>query len=302
MIPIKVGITKAKKSTDIAKTHPCFSKEAHHKFGRIHLPVAPACNIQCKYCVRRYDCANESRPGITSKVMTPNEAVERVRLLMERNDRITVIGIAGPGDPLVNDTTFEVLGAINREFPELTLCVSTNGLLLTDRLEDLMSCGVRSLTITMNAVTPETAEKIYAWVSYGGRKYTGKEAAEFLVCNQARGLRNAIDAGFMVKVNSVFIPGVNNTELPLVAWLAGMRGADIMNVLPLIPQAEFADLKRPPREMVDKMRDECTKYIPQMTHCRQCRADAFGVLGEDKDMELEALNARIGEDYCDMVA
>ena len=38
-----------------------------------------------------------------------------------------------------------------------------------------------------------------------------------------------------------------------------------------------------------------------MTHCRQCRADAFGILGEDKDMELEVLNAMIGEDYCDIV-
>jgi nitrogen fixation protein NifB len=234
--------------------------------------------------------------------MTPREAVERVRMLMERNDRITVIGIAGPGDPLANDGTFEALSAINREFPELTLCVSTNGLLLTDRLQDLMKCGVRSLTITMNAVTPETAEKIYSWVSYRGKKYSGREAAECLVCNQTRGLRNAIDAGFMVKVNSVFIPGVNNTELPLVAWLAGIRGAEIMNVLPLIPQAEFAHLQRPSREMVNKMRNECVKYIPQMTHCRQCRADAFGVLGEDKDMELEALNAKIGEDYCEMVA
>lgn len=301
MIPLKVDTTKAKKSRDIAKSHPCFSKEAHHKFGRIHLPVAPTCNIQCRYCIRIYDCANESRPGITSKVMTAREAVERVRILMERSDRITVVGIAGPGDPLANDATFEVLSAINREFPELILCVSTNGLLLTDRLAELMKCGVKSLTITMNAVTPETAEKIYSWVYYRGKKHTGKEAAECIVCNQTRGLRNAIDAGFIVKINSVFIPGVNNTELPLIAWLAGMKGADIMNILPLIPQAEFADIKRPPRELVDKMRDECTKDIPQMTHCRQCRADAFGVLGEDKDMELEALNARIGEEYCEMV-
>jgi len=302
MIPIKVERAQSKTNRDIASTHPCFSKEAHHKFGRIHLPVAPACNIQCRYCIRKYDCANESRPGITSKVMRPHEAVERVRLLIERNDRITVVGIAGPGDPLANDSTFEVLSALNREFPELTLCVSTNGLLLTDRLEELMRCGVRSLTVTMNAVSPETAEKIYSWVSYRGKKYTGREAAECLVRNQARGLRNAVDAGFMVKVNSVFIPGVNNAELPLVAWLAGTRGADIMNILPLIPQAEFADLTRPPREVVNTMREKCAPYIPQMTHCRQCRADAFGVLGEDKDMELEALNARIGEDYCDMVA
>ena len=302
MKSLKTCMTRTRASKDILKTHPCFSEEAHHRFGRIHLPVAPACNIQCRYCIRKYDCANESRPGITSKVLTPGEAVERVRTLMDRNDRISVIGIAGPGDPLANDATFEVLSSINREFPELTLCVSTNGLLLTDRLQELMKCGVRSLTITMNAVTPETAEKIYSWVSYRGKRYTGREAAECLVCNQTRGLRNAIDAGFMVKINSVFIPGVNTAEIPLVAWLAGMKGVELMNIIPLIPQAEFEQLPRPSRELIHKMRGEAGKYVPQMTHCRQCRADAFGVLGEDKDMELEVLNARIGEDYCEMVA
>jgi nitrogen fixation protein NifB len=283
------------------KTHPCFSGEAHHKFGRIHLPVAPACNIQCRYCIRKYDCANESRPGITSKVLTPSEALERVRALVERNEKLSVVGIAGPGDPLANDTTFKTLRAINREFPDLILCVSTNGLYLSDRLEDLVRSGVRSLTITINAVMPETAEKIYSWVSYRGRKYTGRDAAECLLCNQWRGLRNAIDAGLIVKVNSVLIPGVNDEEIPLIAWLAGGKGADLMNIMPLIPQAEFEYLQRPSREMINIMREKCIKYIPQMTHCRQCRADACGILGEDKDMELEVLNARIGEEYCEMV-
>ncbi len=286
---------------DIMKSHPCFSEDAHHKFGRLHLPVAPACNIQCRYCIRKYDCANESRPGITSRVLSPVEARERVRALVGRSGNLSVVGIAGPGDPLANDATFETMRAINREFPELILCVSTNGLYLSDRLEDLVKCGVRSLTITINAVMPETAEKIYSWVNYRGKRYRGKDAAECLLCNQWRGLRNAIDAGLIVKVNSVLIPGVNDAEVPLIAWLAGGKGADIMNIIPLIPQAEFEHLQRPSREIVNKLRDECGRYISQMTHCRQCRADACGILGEDRDMELEVLNARIGEEYCEMV-
>jgi nitrogen fixation protein NifB len=286
---------------NIIKTHPCFSKEAHYKFGRIHLPVAPTCNIQCRYCIRKYDCANESRPGITSKVLAPSEALERVRALVERNDRLSVVGIAGPGDPLANDATFETMKAIHREFPELILCVSTNGLYLSDRLEDLVKSGVRSLTITINAVMPETAEKIYSWVLYRGRRYTGRDAAECLLCNQWRGLRNAIDAGLIAKVNSVLIPGVNDGEIPLIAWLAGGKGADLMNIMPLIPQAEFEYFQRPSREMINSTREKCIQYIPQMTHCKQCRADACGILGEDKDMELEVLNARIGEEYCEMV-
>ncbi len=286
---------------DIVRTHPCFSEEAHHVFGRVHLPVAPACNIQCRYCIRKYDCANESRPGITSTVLTPEEAVERVRALVERNDRLSVVGIAGPGDPLVNAATYMALRRINREFPDLTLCVSTNGLQLPDRLEQLIAAGVRSLTVTINAVAPGTAEKVYSWIVYRGRRYSGREAAALLLSNQWRGLEGAINAGLIVKVNTVFIPGVNDAEIPLIAERAGRLGANIMNILPLIPQADFAHLMRPSHAEINRMRDRCRPFIRQMTHCRQCRADACGILGEDKDMELEVLMSRIAEDYNETV-
>lgn len=285
----------------VIKTHPCFNFEAHGKFGRIHLPVAPACNIQCRYCVRKYDCANESRPGITSRVLAPWEAGERVEAFVERNDWVTVVGIAGPGDPLANEATFETLRLINRQFPDLTLCVSTNGLALPDRLGDLVKAGVKSLTVTINAVSPAVAEKVYAWVLYRGKRLRGIQAAENLVRNQWHGLTNAIEAGLIVKVNSVLIPGVNETELPLIAERAGNLGADIMNVLPLIPQGEFGHLTRPSYEALRIKREELRPFIPQMSHCRQCRADACGTLGEDKDMELETLMARIGKDYEDAV-
>ncbi len=277
--------------------HPCFSEEAHTRFGRAHLPVAPGCNIQCRYCVRKFDCANESRPGITSRVLTPDEAVDRTRALIERSDRLSVVGIAGPGDPLVNASTYVTMRKIHWEYPDLTLCISTNGLLLSDRLGQLLASGVRSLTVTINAVTPEIAEKVYSWVIYQGRRYEGRAAAELLLANQWRGLENAIDAGLIVKVNTVFIPGVNDLEIPMIAERAGKLGTDIMNILPLIPQAEFADLTRPTHAEIDRMREKCRPFIKQMTHCKQCRADACGILGEDKDMELETLLARIGEEY-----
>ena len=296
MIPLTLN-----KKGSIIDQHPCFSESAHHKFGRIHLPVAPACNIQCNYCIRKYDCANESRPGITSKVLSAGEALERVRTLVERSGNLSVAGIAGPGDPLANNATFDVMRALHREFPELILCVSTNGLLLPDRLEELIKSGVRSLTITINSILPETAEKVYSWITKGGKRYHDREAAEYLLCNQWKGLGNAIEAGLIVKVNTVFIPGINDSEIPLIAKSAGELGADIMNILPLIPQASFGHLERPSREAISKMREACRRHIPQMTHCKQCRADACGILGEDKDMELEVLNARIGEDYCENV-
>jgi len=291
----------SRSNKDFIKVHPCFSEEAHTRFSRAHLPVAPGCNIQCRYCIRKFDCANESRPGSTSRVLTPDEAAERVRVLVDRSERLSVVGIAGPGDPLVNAPTYVTLRQVHWEYPDLTLCVSTNGLLLSDRLEQLLSTGVRSLTVTINAVTPETAEQIYSWVIYRGRRYEGREAAELLLKNQWQGLENAIDAGLIVKVNTVFIPGINDREIPLIAERAGKLGADIMNILPLIPQAEFADLTRPTHGEISRLREQCRPFIKQMTHCKQCRADACGILGEDKDMELEVLMARIGEEYSEAV-
>ncbi|WP_460181509.1 radical SAM protein [Thermodesulfovibrio sp. TK110] len=281
--------------------HPCFNVEAHHKFGRIHLPVAPFCNIHCRYCDRKYDCVNESRPGVSSRIVNPDEGIQRVRVAMDRGKNISVIGVAGPGDPLANNSTFEFFEMVKQEFSEVMLCLSTNGLYLPEKLSLIKNLGIRTITITINAATEETAQKIYSWVSYGGEVYRERDAAECLLCNQWKGLRKAVKEGFAVKVNTVLIPTVNEEEIPLIAWLAGVFGATTMNIIPLIPQAEFKHLQRPSYEMLQRIRENCSHYIHQITHCKHCRADAYGVLGEDKDIELELLNAKIGEVYCEYV-
>ena len=102
--------------------HPCFGGN-HHKNGRMHLAVAPKCNITCGYCSRKHDCANESRPGVTSRLLTPAEAITKVREVMASpvvGPIIKVIGIAGPGDPLANEETFETFELVKKEFH--TLC------------------------------------------------------------------------------------------------------------------------------------------------------------------------------------
>lgn len=81
------------------KNHPCYSEEAHHHYARMHVAVAPACNIQCNYCNRKYDCANESRPGIVSEKLTPEQAAKKVLAVASAIPQMSVVGVAGPGDP-----------------------------------------------------------------------------------------------------------------------------------------------------------------------------------------------------------
>ena len=113
--------------------HPCYSDKACHAFGRCHVPVAPKCNIQCNYCIRDFDCVNESRPGVTSRVLSPEEALDLVRKVMKEHPYVKVVGIAGPGEPLANPETFEALRLIHTEFPRLIMCISTNGLMQIGR-------------------------------------------------------------------------------------------------------------------------------------------------------------------------
>ncbi|MBA1342277.1 MAG: hypothetical protein C5S52_01595 [ANME-2 cluster archaeon] len=261
--------------------HPCFNAGACHAFGRMHLAVAPKCNIQCNYCIREFDCVNESRPGVTSQVLSPEEAVERVRDVIRDFPYIKVIGIAGPGEPLFNEETFETLQLLKEDFPHLIKCLSTNGLLLPEKVELLKDLGVSNITVTMSAVDPGIGEKIYSFVNYHGKKYTGREGAEIMLKNQLEGLAKSVELGLITKVNTVLIPTINDHHILDVAKKIRGLGIYLQNIMPLIPQYKFADIVPPTPSEKRAIQDECSEITKQMRHCRQCRADAIGRLGED---------------------
>ncbi|HOI13332.1 MAG TPA: nitrogenase cofactor biosynthesis protein NifB [Methanoculleus sp.] len=261
--------------------HPCYSEKACHAFGRCHLPVAPKCNIQCNYCIRDFDCVNESRPGVTSKVLTPEEGLDLVRRVIKDYPFVKVVGIAGPGEPLANPETFEALRLVHEEFPHLIMCISTNGLMLPELIEELAKYDVGNVTVTLNAVDPAIGEKIYSWVDYNGKKYHGREAAELLLSQQMKGIEMAVAKKMFVKVNTVYIPGINDEHIPDIAKKVGEMGAFTFNVIPLIPQYKFAGITPPTPKEKREMQDRCAPFIKQMRHCARCRADAIGRLGQD---------------------
>lgn len=117
-------------------------------------------------------------PGWTAKVLSVEEALELVQSIMcSRRAEDFVVGIAGPGDPLANEETFEVLRLIHQEYPGLLKCISTNGLALEDKLPQILEVGIRALTVTINAPDSDIGKHIYSWVHYRGRIYQGQEAS-----------------------------------------------------------------------------------------------------------------------------
>ncbi len=273
--------------------HPCYSEEAHHHYARMHVAVAPACNIQCNYCNRKYDCANESRPGVVSELLTPEEAAHKVLVVAGKIPQMTVLGIAGPGDPLANpERTFRTFELIAEQAPDIKLCLSTNGLMLPDYVDRIKQLNVDHVTITINMVDPEIGEKIYPWVHYRRKRYRGIEGVRILHERQMEGLEALRDADILCKVNSVLIPGVNDEHMPEVNKAIRDRGAFLHNIMPLISAPEHGTYfglngqRGPNPKELKAVQDKCSGNMKLMRHCRQCRADAVGLLGEDRSQEF----------------
>lgn len=275
------------------QNHPCYSEDAHHYFARMHVAVAPACNIQCHYCNRKYDCANESRPGVVSELLTPQQAVKKTMAVAANIPQMTVLGIAGPGDPLANpERTFETFRMLSEDAPDIKLCVSTNGLALPDAVEELSKHNIDHVTITINTVDPEIGAQIYPWIFWNNRRIKGKKGAKILIEQQQKGLEMLVAKGILVKVNSVMIPGVNDKHLAEVSRIVKEKGAFLHNVMPLIAEAEHGTFygvmgqRGPTADELQELQDSCSGDMNMMRHCRQCRADAVGMLGEDRGDEF----------------
>ncbi|WP_232035774.1 nitrogenase cofactor biosynthesis protein NifB [Methylomusa anaerophila] len=275
------------------KKHPCYSADAHHKYARIHLPVAPRCNIQCNYCNRKFDCVNESRPGVTSEVLTPQLAKEKFQWVKEQIAELSVVGIAGPGDALADwQFTRETIEQIKEIDNDVTFCLSTNGLMLPEYAPEIVDLGIHHVTVTANALDPEIGAKIYKHVSYKGQKYEGAKAAELLSLNQLAGIEYLAKHEVLVKVNIVLIKGINDRHIPDLVKKVKELGAFITNIMPLIPApgSAFEDYPQTSMKEINEMRNICQLDIQQMRHCRQCRADAVGLLHEDRSQEFRMCN------------
>ncbi len=273
---------------DISR-HPCFNPEVKGQFGRIHLPVAPKCNIKCNYCNRKYDCVNESRPGVTSSILSPDQALIYVDKVLQKEPRITVAGIAGPGDPFANpNETLQTMRLIRGRFPDLLLCLSSNGFALANHVDEIAQIGVSHVTVTVNAVNSEISQKIYGWVREGNVIYKGVQAAELLLARQLDAIKKLKAHGITVKINTIVIPGINEHHVIEVAKKIQELGVDLLNCMALFPNADtpFADIVEPDKKKMDELRKEAEAYIPQMRHCTRCRADAVGLLGQDRTDEM----------------
>ena len=244
--------------------HPCFAANPRARYARLHLPVSPDCNIQCRYCNRAFNL-EERRPGVASEILAIDGVLARVRDAVSLFPDLTVAGIAGPGEALATEHALLAFEAIRDAYPGLMLCMSTNGLMLPYYADRLRNIGVAAISVTVNAVVPEILRKIVDCANH-----------EELISNQLEGVRLASRFA-IVKINTVLIPGINDMHVADVAKAVADAGAHIQNIMPLVPLNLMSHIPAPTSTQLISARDDCGRFIQQFRNCAHCRSDACGI-------------------------
>jgi cyclic pyranopterin phosphate synthase len=135
---------------------------------------------------------------------------------------IKKIRITG-GEPLVRRDLMSLIHKLSKhrisgKLDEITL--TTNGTLLSRYAKELKLCGVERINISLDTLDPIVFTKL-----------TRRNALEAVL----RGIDTALEAGIKVKINTVALKGVNDSEIPrLIEW-AHNKSMDItlIEVMPL---------------------------------------------------------------------
>ena len=224
---------------------------------------------------------------MTSGVLSPDQAIRYLDDIMSIRKDISVVGIAGPGDPFANPfETIRTLELVREKYPDMILCLASNGLNVLPYVKDIVRLNVSHVSITVNTVDPEVGAKIYAWVRNGKRTIAPREGAEVILEKQIAAIKALKENNVLVKVNCVVVPGINSDHVVEVAKKMGELGVDIFNCMPYYPNpgSNFENIPEPGKDEINAMRKESEKYVKQMRHCKRCRSDAVGLLGEETDM------------------
>jgi nitrogen fixation protein NifB len=236
-------------------------------------------------------------PGYTSKLLQPIEALNYVDEFISKNDNLSVIGIAGPGDPLANpDRVFKTFSLIKEHYPDLLFCLSTNGLNVAQYISEIVNSGITHITVTLNAIDPEISQHIYKYIYYKGIKYTGLKASTILYENQLKGIKLLVGNNIKVKINTILIPTINDKEIGNISQTIKDIGVNIHNITGLIVKKEHntpfskMDLRAPSdAEIVEAQKISASifgSFSFIMKHCKQCRADSAGLLTKENNIEF----------------
>jgi cyclic pyranopterin phosphate synthase len=185
------------------------------KISYVRVSVTDRCDFRCVYCM------SEDMNFLPKGDLLSLEELDRLcSAFVARGTR--KLRITG-GEPLVRRNIMSLFRSLSRHLDSgalSELTVTTNGSQLARHANELASCGVHRINVSLDTLDRDKFRAVTRWGDLN-QVLAGIEAAQA--------------AGLAVKINMVALKGVNDQEiLPMLRWAHG-RGMDLtlIEVMPL---------------------------------------------------------------------
>ena len=161
----------------------------------LRISITQQCNLRCDYCHKEGEeigsCSRE-----TAEDMTVNEIVRVAKIAVTLGiDRIKLTG----GEPLMRKDLCGIVKGIAGVPSLRDLSLTTNGNLLGFQAQELHTCGLKRVNISLPTLNADVYHKLT-----NGR-----------IEDALEGVKAAVAAGFIpVKLNMVILKGVNDKAVP----------------------------------------------------------------------------------------
>jgi len=218
-------------------------------YGRIakklRVSVTDRCNMRCGYCMPK----NNTKWFDDSEVLTFDEIIRLSSILASLGvEKIRLTG----GEPLVRPSIENLIKSIRKIRHIKSVGLTTNGLLLSDKIDALKSSGLDSVNISLDSFKEDRF-----------RMMTGINGLNKVISS----IQKARDAGFNVKINTVVVRGWNDDEVVEFANFARRTGITVrfIEFMPLDGTGIWRnDLVFSKNEMVEKLESNIGKMFPML--------------------------------------
>jgi GTP 3',8-cyclase len=152
------------------------------KLNYLRVSITDKCNLRCSYCmpVEGVELLNHD------EVLRNEEFVHLIKIFADLG--IVKVRFTG-GEPLVRKGFIDIVAWTREAYPDIELCLTTNGILLDEALADLKKFNVKKLNISLDTLSRDEFTKV-----------TGRDYFKRVISNIDRVI--SMDF-FEVKINSV---------------------------------------------------------------------------------------------------
>lgn len=165
------------------------------RFGRtinyLRISITDRCNLRCRYCM--------PEEGVNliphSEILRYEEIIEVLKVFSKLGlERVRFTG----GEPLIREGFLDFLREVKRHFPDFSLSLTTNGILLSKFSQDLISIGLDSLNVSLDTLQASR----YKYITRLGD-----------IKNVWKGIKELLSEGLHLKINVVVIRNFNDDEI-----------------------------------------------------------------------------------------